>query len=220
MEGGLQPWFSAAMAVGLILSLGTPAWAQRGQPAAPAAAPAAPQSRAIAFQCPKAGTEIETNNGTMAETRTSQGADPSDPLLCVSKRSLTTTALHYGFYNRNISAEGLAKLRQGMADLFAGRTESFTAVFDSHSTSGGRFTYEDTWKRLDPETLTIAGKSISAVPFERTQRGMAGNRFQGVEKRWYDPASGVWVKRMRVSGGEQSQAFLVNWEVTKITAPQ
>ena len=73
---------------------------------------------------------------------------------------------------------------------------------------------------MGPETLTIGGKPVSAVAFERAQRGLAGNTFQGVEKRWYDPASGAWVKRVRVSGGEGSQGFHINWDVMKITSPQ
>ena len=59
---------------------------------------------------------------------------------------------------------------------------------------------------------------MQAVVFERTQSNLEG-RFQGVEKRWYDPASGVWVKRMATAGGETSRDWGINSELTKITEP-
>ena len=196
----------------------------KAQPAQPRSAhpaaivPQAQQAQAPAFKCPKAGTIIEITTSAQIGVRISLGVDASDPTLCRSKVGSAISELYYGLYSRAVSADGLAELRQGLADLFAGRREQFAARFQSPTTGGGRLTFEDTWRRLGSETIVIADRQVAAVAFERAQRNLDGI-FQGVEKYLYDPATGVWVKRMAVSGGHTSQNWAVNWEVTKIVEP-
>jgi len=206
--------------MGLMLPHGPVAAQQGGRaPAAASTATApAPPRVAIVFKCPKSGTVIETTTQAQINERTSLGADPADPTLCISKSGFTTTETYYSRFSRNIGAEGLAELRQGLADLFAGRKEQFTSRFQTASAGGGRFTYEQTWCRLGSEAIGLAGRQVQTVVFEKAERNLEAN-FQGVEKIWYDPTSGVWLKRMATAGGETSRNWAINWEVTRITEP-
>jgi len=138
--------------------------------------------------------------------------------LCKTKRGFSTGEFYYGRFSNNISPDGLAALRQGFADLLAGTRTQFTTRYETAASGGNRFTYEDTWRRIGIETITIAGQPIAAVAFERAQQNL-GAIFQGTEKLWYDPSSGVWVKRTKTAGGETSQNFAIDWEVSKISVP-
>lgn len=211
---------AAALLLGIV-----PAMAQSGQPAArgrpavPAAAPAAPASQAIAFKCPAAGLAIDTTMGGQIRERTSQGADPGNATLCLSKSGFSTSSMYFGMFSSGMAPEGLAALRQGMAELLAGSKTEFTARYQAGSSGGRQFMYESTWRRLGTEPLTIASRPVTAVAFERANRGLDGNTFAGTEKLWLDPATGLWVKRARVSGGERDPNFAIDWEITKIVAP-
>jgi hypothetical protein len=212
--------YRAGAMILLLAASPAPVLAQATRPATPARPPApaapAPQVQGIVFKCPKAGTVIEWKTAAQINERTSLGSEAGDPLTCISKRGFATTESLYGFYNKNVSAQGLVDVRRGFGELFAGQKTEVTVRFDAASTGGGRFTYEDTWKRLGSETLTIAGKPISAIKFERTQLNLT-NPFKGSYHAWYDPASGVWVKLKTIQVDRNVPDS--DYDVVKITEP-
>jgi hypothetical protein len=155
----------------------------------------------------------------MIVERTSLGADPSDPTLCIWKERSDTSRSYFSRFSQGMAPEGLSALRQGMADLFAGTRSEFKAEYMGPSVSGNRFEYEATWRRLGAETIMIAGKSMATIVFEQTSRGIRGNTSHSVWKLWYAPEVGNWVKNETVSGGGRGRSFDGDWTVHKIIEP-
>ena len=96
----------------------------------------------------------------------------------------------------------------------SGQRTEFTVRKSGVSIGGQRNDYDDTWKRLPNATITVAGRTFTAVVFQHTQQSP---RFAGVSTQtlWYDPTLGIWVKRdVVVAPGVR---WGEPWEVVKIT---
>jgi hypothetical protein len=160
------------------------------------------QAPPIAFQCPLAGTVTEVTMAGAAHALTNLGADPSDPALCRWQRGTAQGASLYGIFGPDTSELRGADIRRGMDALFAGATQ-VTFRFQTTSRSGQTAPTEDTWQRIDPQTLTIAGRQVATHVFLRTSVS-AERGFRGVWRRWYDPVSAEWVKRELVEANQRT----------------
>ncbi len=197
------------LALAPLPSLGQPARPATPARPAPAAQPPAAQSQRIEFKCPKEGsvTEIESQ-GQVRET-TNLGPMPDDPVKCRWKRGFSTGGNLFGFWGFET-----ADIRRGMTELFAGAAE-VSFKYQGGGSGGGQWTYEDTWRRMGTETVTIAGAPVVAHVFQRT------NHNQTMGGKWvfrllFDPASGEWVKRTLVEGVSQNTPDFV---ARKLPAP-
>jgi hypothetical protein len=167
----------------------------------------------VPFRCAAEGVAIQISNGQMLTDQASLGPDPGDPTLCRWKRGFTTSETYFGLVGRT-TTEGLDELRAGLRDLFGGQRTEFSVCKSSLSVGGARTEYDDTWKRLPNQTLTVAGRTINAVVFQNTQQSP---RFPGVSTQtlYHDPASGLWVKRDVVAAA--GVRWGDPWEIVKIS---
>lgn len=153
----------------------TPAQAQ---PRTPAAAPSPPAQAtpagampAIAFKCPVNGLAIESRTEHQINEFVSQGPDPSDPTICRWKRGFTVTESYFGLVTR-ATTDGLAELRAGLQALLNGQQTEFSVRKSGIAVGGGRNEYQETWRRLPNETLTVAGRTVNTFVLQNDQRGV------------------------------------------------
>lgn len=213
MHPGPATFFAAMLAVVVTI----PAQAQPRPPAVANAPPAqvspASQMPPVLFKCPANGTAVEVQVEQQLNDSVSQGPDPSDPTLCRWKRGFTTTETYFGLVTR-ATTDGFAELRTGFQALFSGQRTEFSVRKSSLAINAGRNEYDDTWRRLPNETLTIAGRTMNTIVFENDQRAVQMPAV-GSQKLWYDPATGIWVKRqVKVQAGTRWGS---DWEVVKIS---
>jgi hypothetical protein len=206
--------FYAAM---LAVAATIPAKAQSRPPAVanPPAAQVSPASQMppVAFKCPANGIAVEIRVEQQLNDSVSQGPDPSDPTLCRWKRGFTTTEIYFGLVTRS-TTEGLPEIRAGFQGLFSGERREFSVRKSSLAINSGRNEYDDIWRRLPNETLTIAGRTMNTIVFENDQRALRMPAV-GSQKLWYDLATGMWVKRqVKVQPGTRWGS---DWEVVKIS---
>jgi len=185
----------------------------------PAAAPqaSAPQASRVEFRCPSAGTAVTQKSATAVTDWTSQGADPTDPTLCVRKQGFTTTERYFGIFSRTVAGSGTADLKKAMSEIISGIRTDFILRYEVNQGSE-RWKFEDRWTKVDIEALTIDGRKVNAIVFEQLQQNHT-RPFKGIAKWWLDPSSGVVMKRVVVSAGP-NYPWGDQFEVTKIVAPQ
>lgn len=162
----------------------------------------------LRYQCPPPGTYVETQTDSQILSRTHLGSIPDKPGGCLARRGSEVSESYFGFYFGSLT-RGVEEARQGLSDLFADRRQSFTVT-----AGDARIEYNETWRRLGKETVSIDSKPTETVVFERDQVGAAGNSFSGTERLWFSPETNVWVKRqvIRKNGGSWGS----DWEVKRI----
>lgn len=207
---------ATGLALALSLALAACTGAQNApQNSAPPASSYAPASLFLpmAFRCPANGVSTQVQDFAQIVTVNYQGTT-GDPTLCQFTRSGQSQSNYFGQYPLGVSM-GLGQLRTGFASLFAGTATSFSADYRVDFLGGRQATFNDTWSVLGVDTVTIGGQPVRTLVFQRIQRGEVGNAFQGTERQWYDPASGVWVKRQVINTNGWSWG--PDWFVTSIT---
>jgi hypothetical protein len=177
--------------------------------------PAAPAGK-VEFRCPAAGTVVTTKSSTAVTEWTSQGADPSDPTLCIRKQGATTTERYFGLVGRNTAGSRVAELKKGMGDIIAGSQTEFSFRYDVNQGTE-RWSFVDTWTRVGSETLTIGGRNVETIILEQTQQNLT-RPFKGTARFWLDRSSGIWMKRVVVSA-EPKYPWGEQFEVSRISAP-
>ena len=208
----------AAMLAGCVSGKSTdfeawgPATTLAQQPQQPGRSTLVGDTARVQFKCPLKGTIVEYQSGVTIQHVTFSGSDPSNSDICVSTSSRGVNTVLFGIYPTTINAD-LAAISRGFLALFEGSQAEFVVqVSDTKQST----LYEDRWIRLGRETLTIAGVNVDTIAFGRRQKGQSGNNFVGSEKRWYDPVSGLWLKReVRLQGGRWGN----EWEVTRYIVP-
>jgi hypothetical protein len=201
--------------IGLVLATSAEVAAQRPAPT-PSAPPnvAAPNTRpAVQFQCPANGTKVRYKDEHQIYGYESLGPAADDPTLCRSKSGMwSTNELFFGQISRNITV-GLDEVKAGFHDLFTGRKTEFSVQTSGLSVDGTRNEYDNLWTRLADEPVSVAGRSITAVVIRHEQQSP---RFAGQSSQtlWYDPQTGVWVKR-QVSAAPGNR-WGTSWEVFQI----
>jgi hypothetical protein len=164
----------------------------------------------VPFACPKAGVVAEFGLGKIQYT----GASPSDPTMCnrLNYKNEPDSRV-FNFYPPEDSSN--ATIKSNLTELFSGRKASVT--FDY--TSPTRYLSHETWKILRREQITIGGKPVDTVVFDREAlyEGRNSNHFHFVQ--WFDPKSGIWVKNESNVLGGQSNGMPPSYQVRSITGP-
>jgi hypothetical protein len=109
-------------------------------------------------------------------------------------------------------------VRAGMGDLFAGKS---TVTFKYTTMSQGHSVYwTEIWSRQGNAALDIRGRKVNAVVFELDHEG---GGFHAKYRRYFDPATGVWVRNefTNLGGGAAPFPVLGNttYQVVSITIP-
>jgi hypothetical protein len=143
------------------------------------------QAQPIEFNCPKAGVIEERGLGKIQYT----GASPNDPYVCnrIDYRNQPESRL-FNFYLLEDSSN--AQVKAALTDLFSGRKTSVS--FDY--TSPTRYLSHETWTILRREPVTIGGKTLNTVVFDRETQYETRGAFHGHFVQWLDPKNGLWVK--------------------------
>jgi hypothetical protein len=165
------------------------------------------------FQCPANGVSTQVQDFAQIVTVNYYGTT-GDPTLCQFARNGVSQSNYYGQYPLGVS-QGLGALRAGFASLFAGTATSFSADYRVDFLGGRQAYFNDTWTVLGVDTLNIGGQPVRTLVFRREQKGEVGNAFDGVERQWFDPASGVWVKRQVIN--TNGWGWGPDWFVTSIS---
>jgi hypothetical protein len=168
----------------------------------------------VEFRCPADGTRVVTNN----DTTTYRGADPADPLVCLSSTATDPQRRHlYNYWTLPAPAE--ADLRRGMAAVWPaapGRRATFTVVRTDNT--GRTWQYNETFHVERAERVVLAAAPRDTLVITRTTRGLGGNTFLGTNTYWYDPASGVFLKRtVQISG--RSTSTVPQFEAVALEQP-
>lgn len=187
----------------------------RGTPAPVRPQPPAPTAK-VEFRCPSAGVTVTTKSATSVTEWTSQGADGSDPTLCIRKRGFTTTEQYFGIFGRNIAGASVADLKKSMQELIGGTRNEFSLRYEVQAGSE-RWTFEDKWVRVGIETLTVGGRRHETILMEQMQQNLT-RPFKGTARWWLDPSSGILLKRT-VMSTEPNYPWGENFEVTGIAGP-
>jgi len=204
------------LALASALSLAACTGPQNAPPnSAPPASSYAPAASMLPlqFQCPANGTNTSVQDFAQIVTVNYFGTTGA-PTLCQFARSGGTASNYHGQYPPGVSS-GLGQLRAGFAALFAGTQTTFSGDYTVDFLGGRQAFFNDTWTVLGVDTLNIGGMPVRTLVFQREQRGRVGNGFDGVERQWFDPASGVWVKRQVINTNGWSWG--PDWFVTSIT---
>ena len=164
----------------------------------------------VPFTCPKAGVIADFALGKIHYT----GASPSDPAVCnhLNYKNEPESRL-FNFYPLEDSSN--AAVKSNLTELFSGRKPSVT--FDY--TSPTHYLSHETWKILRREQITIGGKPVNTVVFDREAlyETRNANHFHFVQ--WFDPKSGIWVKNESNVLGGQANGMPPSYQVRSITGP-
>jgi hypothetical protein len=143
------------------------------------------QAQVVDFACPKAGVVEERGLGKIQYT----GASPSDPYVCNRQNYKNEPeARLFNFYLLEDSSN--AAVRAALTEILSGRKPS--VKFDY--TSPTRYLSHETWTFLRREQVTIAGKAIATVVYDRETTYETRGAFHGHFVQWLDPKNGLWVK--------------------------
>lgn len=150
---------------------------------------------AVQFQCPKAGTRV--TYGTSRRPVVFNGADPGDPMVCLSSNPNGTSS------RRVVNlleppAPQAREVHDGLVQVFPlapGRTARFSYFqgYRNDPTQTGQF--RETWTTVGPETLQVGGKPVQTVLVTREVENNQAAGSVGIRwKLWFAPESGLWVK--------------------------
>jgi hypothetical protein len=143
------------------------------------------RAQAVDFACPRNGVIEERALGKLQYT----GAAATDPVVCnrLNYKNEPESRL-FNFYLLENSSN--AAVKAGLSDLFSGRKTSVS--FDY--TSPTRYLSHETWKLLRREQVTIGGKPLNTVVYDRETLYETRSGFHGHFVQWLDPKNGLWVK--------------------------
>jgi hypothetical protein len=139
------------------------------------------------FRCPAPGTRA-TYGGA---THIFRGSDPDDPAICV--REVNGTERRHLFNLLPLPMREERPARQALAALWPlepGRSASF-----QHSVAAANndtFVQRETLRVERAETVLLAGRQRDVVVISRA---IEAQWWAGHETHWYEPASGLFLKR-------------------------
>ncbi len=146
----------------------------------------------VAFACPAAGTRVTWNNSLIV---THGGADPADPTVCLVRfQNGPQLRMLYNIYD--VPASDEAAIRRGMSALWPlteGKSASF--LFVAPSVAAQTFQYDETWRVVRAERITIAGQPRDTLVLRWTSQGRLGNAHLSHQTWWYDLTTRTFVKR-------------------------
>ena len=139
----------------------------------------------VTFACPRAGVIEERGLGKLQYTEPAA----NDPMICnrLNYKNEPESRL-FNFYLLESSSN--AAVKAGLTELFAGRQAKVS--FDY--TSPTRYLSHETWSILRREKITVGGKPLDTVVFDRETLYETRGAFHGHFVQWLDPKSGLWVK--------------------------
>jgi hypothetical protein len=176
--------------------------------------------------CAPTGTVIKGRNSGGEYTTTYKGSDLKNAAVCIRVTTGPGAGASYGkelrstlsFYPENYIAEGQeAKITAALWPLLSGKADQVNFdILVNRSGNYGLWTNNEDWKRAGEEQLTIDGRPVKAVKFERHEVGKGGSNWDAITELWYDPIRFIWLKgRTHFPGGPIRSGF----EVTSISAP-
>jgi hypothetical protein len=151
------------------------------------------QPSKIAFACPAPGTHTATTTASNTTNLTWDGADSSDPAVCLATNTAgRTQRFLYGYFTLPFSAE--TEARQAFSGAFAGSpTETcFNVTTTTIASVAGNNV--NTYRRCLRQLGSSTEPGSKLVVFEMTDRGMANNTFRGLWTLYYDPAQHLFVR--------------------------
>jgi len=200
---------SLALALALAACTGPQNAPPNSAPPASSYAPAATLLPAP-FNCPARGTTTQVENYAQIMTITYQGS--VGPATCQYTANGVTTSSLYTQYPTATVTQGLDAIAAGFAQLFAGQATSFSAEYVISTVGFSTLKFKDTWTVLGVDTLQVGGQPIRALVFQRVQEGERGSAFRGTERQWWDPVSGLWLKRQVIN--TDGWSWGPDWRVT------
>jgi hypothetical protein len=187
--------------------------------------------------CPRTGTIVKATDSLGDYITTFRGTDSADSSICISVTERPGVALNsareqrtiYGWFNLSTRTTYAPDQRQIVRDALAAvlnGTETATTFDLTVNRRGTNVlgTSTSTLSRLGQASLTIEGRTISAITLRFAAKGLTNSLYSQTYYDiywdvWYDPSSHLFVKGHltdRRGGGARVRDF----EVTSITLPQ
>jgi hypothetical protein len=176
------------------------------------------------LRCPDGITATFPGGGS----RDYHGADPSDPLVCLStiRRQAGGTDTGFvriaerhlfGFYRLDAGMDA-APAREPLQRFFSGAVDKVEFIVHRHTSVGGFIglvPLQDTWTRVGTETLTINGAPKPAQVFDVDRQRLDGYRYHIRGRIWLDTGQLLYLKsRYTLIAGDDRP---LNYTVRSIT---
>jgi hypothetical protein len=172
------------------------------------------------FRCPKAGTIVERDTVKIRYS----GADPSDPFVC--RATLPNRRQLLLFFNvylmRNLEPGGNKPAEIALQKLFSGDQSSvmFDLALQLSPSEYQNVSAHNTWTRVGTETMKIGERSIEATVYSVELSWVEGSTAgHSKSQLWFDPQTGVFIKRKPISAWGPSMTLGSEWQVRSITTP-
>ena len=135
--------------------------------------------------CAAPGSRVEQKGGPTIEF---EGADPSDPTLCVMKVAGGTVKAWYDIWLTDWP--GAAEARTALRDVIQGPSGTVTG-FDTRMLPG--LQWHDLIRNEGVEDLTLLGKTYHALKISHYREGSEGNNYRSVATVWKDIPTGMLI---------------------------
>jgi hypothetical protein len=166
----------------------------------------------IGFSCPKPGTIAQFQNGKIEYA----GIRNGDPYNCMRIGMKGTKGSFLVNYYA-VGNEDYSTVKKAMIELLSKRAPTVTFTYTALS---NRNQYQDTWRFLLKETISVGGRSFVADVYERDEQGRLGNSHHSIWTLWFDPRTGIWLKnKVAVVGGQAQGLGGTAGELLSVTEP-
>ena len=161
------------------------------------------------FTCPKAGITVKFRTASGVEwTTIYHGADPKDPVICLSTSSTETNSdsgerhrLYAWLPIGRLGVVDTPELRAALQSFFSGGKGSVTFRYAAYPSGIGPRELEDTLTRTGRDSITIGGQDIETTVVEWTDKHLLAQR-SGTQRLWLDPKTGIFLKGEALTGGQ------------------
>ena len=139
----------------------------------------------IPLNCAAPGARVEQKGGPTFEF---EGADPSDPTLCVMKVGGETVKGWYDIWLTDWP--GAAQARTGLRQVIHGPSGTVVG-FDTRMLPG--LQWHDLIRNEGVEDITLLGKNYRALKISHYREGFDGNNYRSVSTIWKDIPTGMLI---------------------------
>src|ERR1700753_742895 len=147
------------------------------------------------FSCPKPGTITQYQNGKVEYNGTRNG----DPYNCL-RTGITGEQRSFLANYSAVADADYPTVKKAMAEVLSKRAPTVTFTYTALS---NRTQYQEPWKYLRKDTVSVGGRSFEADVYECDHQGRQGNSHHSIWTLWLDPSRGIWLKNtISVVGGQ------------------
>ncbi|TCH97035.1 hypothetical protein EJV46_17080 [Roseococcus sp. SYP-B2431] len=148
--------------------------------------------RVPGFSCPPAGAVVSYGQ----VTRTYQGSDPTDPVICVSSDQFGVIHRRmYDFYELGHPSDTI--IRSAMQSLYpmaAGRQSEFSVFLTGQS--GLSLPFTERYRVEGEEKVVIGNREYDTWIVSHIRNGGGPSNFMGEDIYWIDKINGIQLKRV------------------------